>query len=43
MKTIRERTGAVALVEALEKAGTEVLISYPVGAVIDIFDSLKDA
>ena len=43
MKTIRERTGAVALVEALEKAGTEVLFGYPGGAVIDIFDSLKDA
>ena len=43
MKTIRERTGAVALVEALEKAGTEVLFGYPGGAVIDVFDSLKNA
>ena len=43
MKTIRERTGAMALVEALEKAGTEVLFGYPGGAVIDIFDCLSEA
>lgn len=41
MKTIKERSGAQALVEALEKAGTEVLFGYPGGAVIDIFDRLK--
>ena len=43
MKTINERTGAQALVEALEKAGTEVLFGYPGGAVLDIFDRLADA
>ena len=43
MKTIKERTGAQALVESLEKAGTEVLFGYPGGAVIDIFDRLVDA
>ena len=43
MKTITERTGAQALVEALERAGTEVLFGYPGGAVLDIFDRLADA
>ena len=43
MKTIKERTGAQALVESLEKAGTEVLFGYPGGAVIDIFDRLVEA
>lgn len=43
MKTIRERNGAQALVESLEKAGTEVLFGYPGGAVIDIFDRLNAA
>ena len=33
----------MALVEALEKAGTEVLFGYPGGAVIDIFDCLSEA
>src|SRR5574344_2820948 len=43
MKKIKERTGAEALVESLEKAGTEVLFGYPGGAVIDIFDHLGSA
>ena len=33
----------MALVEALGKAGTEVLFGYPGGAVIDIFDCLREA
>ncbi len=37
------RTGAQALVESLEKAGTEVLFGYPGGAVLDIFNRLPDA
>ena len=38
-----ERTGAKALVEALEKAGVEVLFGYPGGAVLDIFNCLPEA
>ena len=38
-----ERSGAQALVEALAKAGTEVLFGYPGGAVLDIFNCLPDA
>ncbi|HBJ58963.1 MAG TPA: hypothetical protein DDY72_00450, partial [Verrucomicrobia bacterium] len=34
------RSGAQALVESLEKAGTEVLFGYPGGQVLDIFDKL---
>ncbi len=37
------RTGAQALVESLEKAGTEVLFGYPGGAVLDIFNCLPEA
>ncbi len=43
MKTLKERTGAMALVESLAKAGTEVVFGYPGGAVIDIFDCLREA
>ena len=43
MKTSRERTGAQALVESLEKAGAEVVFGYPGGAVIDIFDCIREA
>jgi acetolactate synthase-1/2/3 large subunit len=38
-----ERSGAKALVEALSKAGTEVLFGYPGGAVLDIFNCLPEA
>ena len=41
MKLYEPRSGAKALVEALEKAGTEVLFGYPGGAVTDIFDCLS--
>lgn len=37
------RSGAQALVESLEKAGTEVLFGYPGGQVLDIFDHLGTA
>ncbi len=37
------RSGAQALVESLEKAGTEVLFGYPGGAVLDIFNRLPEA
>ena len=38
-----ERSGAQALVDSLAKAGTEILFGYPGGAVLDIFDVMKDA
>ncbi len=37
------RTGAQALVESLEKAGTEVIFGYPGGAVLDVFNRLPEA
>ncbi len=43
MKQKDLRTGAQALVESLEKAGTEVLFGYPGGAVLDIFNCLPEA
>ena len=43
MKKNEMRTGAQALVESLEKAGTEVLFGYPGGAVLDIFNCLPEA
>ncbi len=39
----KERTGARAVVESLEKAGVEVIFGYPGGAVLDIFNCLTDA
>ena len=39
----RNRNGAQALVDALAKAGVEVLFGYPGGNVIDIFDSVRAA
>ncbi|MBQ1569357.1 MAG: biosynthetic-type acetolactate synthase large subunit [Kiritimatiellae bacterium] len=38
-----QRTGAQALVESLEKAGTEVLFGYPGGQVLDIFNHLPES
>ena len=38
-----QRTGAQALVESLEKAGTEVLFGYPGGQVLDIFNYLPES
>lgn len=38
-----KRTGAAALVEALEAAGTEVLFGYPGSTVLEIFDHLTRA
>ena len=43
MKGKGSRNGAKALIEALEKAGTEVAFGYPGGNVLDVFDCLKDA
>ena len=43
MKKNEMRSGAQALVESLEKAGTEVLFGYPGGAVLDIFNCLPEA
>lgn len=43
MKKNAYRTGAVALVEALERAGVEKLFGYPGGNVIDIFDALSSS
>ena len=37
------RTGAQALVDALARAGTEVLFGYPGGNVIDVFDAVRTA
>ncbi|MBP5285728.1 MAG: biosynthetic-type acetolactate synthase large subunit [Kiritimatiellae bacterium] len=37
------RSGAQALVESLERAGTEVLFGYPGGNVADIFDRIPSA
>ena len=43
MKKSAHRTGAIALVEALERAGVERLFGYPGGNVIDIFDALASS
>ena len=37
------RTGAQALVDALERAGTEIVFGYPGGNVIDVFDAVRTA
>ena len=37
------RTGAKALVEALERVGVEVVFGYPGGNVIDVFDEVRAA
>ena len=37
------RTGAQALVEALERAGTEVVFGYPGANVVDVFDRIRTA
>jgi len=36
----KKRSGAAALVEALEKVGVEMIFGYPGGMVVDIFDRL---
>ena len=43
MRPSGERTGAKALVEALERAGVEVVFGYPGGNVLDIFDAARTA
>ena len=43
MKKNGTRSGAKALIESLEKAGTEVVFGYPGGNVLDVFDCLRDA
>ena len=37
------RSGAEALVEALERAGTEVVFGYPGANIVDVFDRLRTA
>ena len=37
------RSGAQALVEGLERAGTEVVFGYPGGNVVDVFDHIRTA
>ena len=37
------RSGAQALVEALERAGTEVVFGYPGANIVDVFDRLRAA
>lgn len=37
------RSGAVALVEALERAGTEVVFGYPGANIVDVFERLRTA
>ena len=37
------RSGAAALVEALERAGTEVVFGYPGANIVDVFDRLRTA
>ena len=37
------RTGAEALVESLERAGTEVVFGYPGANVVDVFDRIRTA
>ena len=36
-------TGAKALVESLERAGTEVVFGYPGGNIVDVFDCVRTA
>ena len=36
------RSGAEALVEALERAGTEVVFGYPGANIVDVFDALPE-
>ena len=43
MKKKLEKTGAQTLVDALAKAGTEILFGYPGGSVLDIFNCLPEA
>ena len=43
MKKNGTRSGAEALTESLEKAGTEVVFGYPGANVLDVFDCLRDA
>jgi len=40
---VMRRTGAKALVESLERAGTEVVFGYPGGNVVDLFDCVPGA
>ena len=42
MKT-KQRTGARALVEALERVGADIVFGYPGGNVVDVFDELSRA
>ena len=43
MKTRGMRSGAEALVEALERAGTEVVFGYPGANIVDVFGRLRTA
>jgi len=39
----KQRTGARALVEALERVGADIVFGYPGGNVVDVFDELSRA
>ena len=43
MKNRGARTGAQALVEALERAGAEVVFGYPGANIVDVFGRLRTA
>ena len=43
MRLVGKRSGAEALVEALERAGTEVVFGYPGANIVDVFDRLRTA
>ena len=43
MRRVGARTGAEALVEALERAGTEVVFGYPGANIVDVFGRLRTA
>ena len=43
MKRSASRTGAIALVDALKRAGVDKIFGYPGGNVIDVFDALASA
>ncbi len=43
MKKKKEKTGAQTLVDALAKAGTEVVFGYPGGQILDVFNCFPDA
>ena len=43
MRLVGKRSGAEALVEALERAGTEVVFGYPGANIVDVFERIRTA